>query len=81
MYLFFLGFVKGENIIIEENGDQLIIIAPTNLENWLLTEVKMMDGPKIKINQELNHVVLLEHPIERGSGNIPFTLSLFYKFA
>jgi len=77
----YTGIVKGENIIIEENGDKLMIVAPTNLENWLLTEVKMMDEPKMKTNQEFNHVVLLEHPIERGSGNIPFTLSLFYKFA
>eukprot|EP00092_Neocalanus_flemingeri_P043218 GFUD01047576.1.p1 GENE.GFUD01047576.1~~GFUD01047576.1.p1 ORF type:complete len:146 (-),score=14.60 GFUD01047576.1:870-1307(-) len=65
----------------EENEDRLIILAPTNLENWLLTEMKMMDEPKKKIDQAINQVVLLEYPIERGYGNISFALTLFYKFA
>eukprot|EP00092_Neocalanus_flemingeri_P011022 GFUD01011867.1.p1 GENE.GFUD01011867.1~~GFUD01011867.1.p1 ORF type:complete len:154 (-),score=18.78 GFUD01011867.1:1141-1602(-) len=77
----YTGTFKDEKFIIEENEDRLMVLAPTNLENWLLTGMKMMDEPKKETDQAINQVVVLECPIERGYGNISFALTLFYKFA
>jgi len=72
----YLGNVKGEDIIVEENGDRITIRAPKRISgNWLLKGIETMAEARMKMLEE---VVILEHPTQRGSEKIPFSLTLFY---
>ena len=73
----FSGNVKGEDIIVEEKGDWITIRAPRRmiLGNWLLKGMETMAETRMEM---LDEVVILEHPTQRGSEKIPFSLTLFY---
>lgn len=73
----YLGNVKGEDIIVEEKGDWITIRAPRRmiLGNWLLKGMETMAETRMEM---LDEVVILEHPTQRGSEKIPFSLTLFY---
>jgi len=77
----YIGNIYGEAITAEENDDRLIMKIPQQVFNWVLSEMKMMTGMKMKIVKE---TVILEQELNRQNRvneKIPFSFTLLYKLA
>jgi len=74
------GAVHGENICVSENGGMLMISIPTNIKNYMLTAIKMMNQGEMVFKGEPNRMILFEYPMMLGVNLMPFKVQLQYKF-
>jgi len=72
----YMGDLFGENIIIEENSDTLLIQIPTHINNWTF---KAMDMMVTRLDIFENRLTI-ETPIQHGGNEkMPFSFTLHYK--